>query len=552
LKRIRVALGGILFLAAGLKIWLLWLDVVPFNADEAIVGLMARHILEGARPVFFYGQSYMGSLDAYLVAAGYSLFGVSVSLIRWVQLFLYLGTIITTVVIGRVGLGSWRTGLMAGLLLAVPSVNVTLYTTASLGGYGEALLIGNLILIVTILCHKLFEAKQMNRTLIGLGFLWGGLTGLGVWVNGLTLIYAVPTALFMTWQLFRLVQQREFRSLIQFALAVVVGVGLGALPYWLYALENGWGYLLAELFGSAVSVEREGWLLRAGLHLRNLVLLGGTAIFGMRPPWEVRWLAVPMMPFALAFWLGVLIYWVRLLGNRSLWLSNDESGSLSDARKATHKILSGMVLVLLAGFIFTSFGVDPSGRYFVPLVVPMALFAAEFVQVRTKSLKIQMGILLVPLVFNLWGTIESGLRYPPGLTTQFDGKTLVDHRYDAELIQFLIEEEETIGYTNYWIAYPLAFLSGEELIFVPRLPYHVDMRYTPRDDRYASYGMQVDQSVQAAYITSRTPKLDAYLRSAFTENGVTWQEAVFGDYQVFYALSKHIRVEQIGLGSAYP
>jgi hypothetical protein len=51
------------------------MNAVPFNADEAIVALMARHILQGERPIFFYGQAYMGSLDAYLVALGFLLFG---------------------------------------------------------------------------------------------------------------------------------------------------------------------------------------------------------------------------------------------------------------------------------------------------------------------------------------------------------------------------------------------------------------------------------------------------------------------------------------------
>ena len=548
MKRIAGAFSGILLLAAGLKIGLVRLDVVPFNADEAIVGLMARHILEGARPVFFYGQSYMGSLDAYLVAVGYALFGVSVSMIRWVQLVLYLGTIITTVVIGKVGLGSWRTGLLAGLLLAVPTVNVTLYSTASLGGYGEALLLGNLIVIITILFHKSFERDQTGCSLVGLGFLWGVLAGLGVWVNGLTLVYSLPSGCVMVWKLSKLARQRRFRSWMILALAMAVGMGLGSLPWWLYALNNGWGQLLAELFGSAISVEREGWLLRSAIHLRNLILLGIPAIIGMRPPWAVRWLALPMMPFGLAFWLGVLIYWVQLARERIVKSeSHDDS-----VRIISHNVLSGIVLVLCGGFIFTSFGVDPSGRYFVPLAVPLALFGAEFVQARTGALKIQLGILLIPLAFNLWGTIECGLSNPPGLTTQFDSNTVVDHRYDEELVQFLIEEGETTGYANYWIAYPLAFLSGEDLIFAPRLPYHADMRYTPRDDRYLPYSIEVEESGQAAYITSRTPALDDYLRSAFAENGASWKEAVYGDYRVFYGLSKHTRVEQIGLGSGYP
>nr|HMN61443.1 hypothetical protein [Anaerolinea sp.] len=73
MKSWRTWLIVILMVSAAWKIILLALDVVPLNSDEAIVGLMARHILLGERPIFFYGQSYMGSLDAFLVAAGFRL-----------------------------------------------------------------------------------------------------------------------------------------------------------------------------------------------------------------------------------------------------------------------------------------------------------------------------------------------------------------------------------------------------------------------------------------------------------------------------------------------
>ena len=74
--------------AAGLKVWLVAGGRVPFNADEAVVALMARHILQGQRPFFFYGQAYMGSLDAYLIAAGFNWFGEQVWVIRGVQAIL--------------------------------------------------------------------------------------------------------------------------------------------------------------------------------------------------------------------------------------------------------------------------------------------------------------------------------------------------------------------------------------------------------------------------------------------------------------------------------
>ena len=42
---------------------------VRFDSDQAVVGLMAKHISEGrAFPLFFYGQSYLLAVEAYLAA----------------------------------------------------------------------------------------------------------------------------------------------------------------------------------------------------------------------------------------------------------------------------------------------------------------------------------------------------------------------------------------------------------------------------------------------------------------------------------------------------
>ena len=61
-----------LLLALGLglllRIGLLLRTGAMIDGDEALVGIQAQHILQGARPVYFYGQAYMGSLEAYLAA----------------------------------------------------------------------------------------------------------------------------------------------------------------------------------------------------------------------------------------------------------------------------------------------------------------------------------------------------------------------------------------------------------------------------------------------------------------------------------------------------
>jgi len=530
-RRQRIYLVGILLLAAGLKVVLLLLERIPFNSDEAVVALMARHILEGERPVFFYGQAYMGSLDAWLVALGFSLFGQKVWVIRLVQTLLYLVTIITTVWIGKQFLGSLKIGLGAGLLLAIPAVNVTLYTTASLGGYGEALLIGNLILICTLQILRHISAEGEQRRLTAWWMILGLLTGIGLWANGLTLIYTIPAGLILLVQMLR---QRSLGKNLAYVGIAAAGFFMGSFAWWGFALENGLDSLIHELFGSAVAVEEGSWLVRTWQHLVNLLLLGSTVALGFRPPWDVIWLALPLIPFVLVIWLIVFIQWNRLISK------NDE------LRRSAYILLAGMCLTLVAGFLFSSFGVDPSGRYFVPLAIPLSLVASA-VFITTFNQKVWTYLAFSVLtVFHLWGTVQSALKYPPGITTQFYAPAQVDHRNMDELIAFLRAHEITRGYTNYWVAYPLAFSSQEEIIFIPRLPYHTDLRYTSRDDRYPPYQKLVEESDQVAYITTKNSALDELLVEKMQAYGISWHEKWIGDYHIFYDLSKTIRPNALG------
>jgi hypothetical protein len=151
------------------------------------------------------------------------------------------------------------------------------------------------------------------------------------------------------------------------------------------------------------------------------------------------------------------------------------------------------------------------------------------------------------LVFNLAGTAQAALDNPPGITTQFDPITQVDHRSYGELISFLHEHRATRGYANYWIAYPLAFLSHEEIILVPRLPYKADLRYTRGDDRYEPYDAIVEASPTVAYVTSHHPALDALLQERFAELGISFQEKQISSYHIFYDLSGKVTPEELSI-----
>src|SRR6476646_9646180 len=54
-----------------------------FDSDQAVFGLMAKHIAEGrAFPVFMYGQSYMLAVEAWLAAPVFLVAGVSVAALK--------------------------------------------------------------------------------------------------------------------------------------------------------------------------------------------------------------------------------------------------------------------------------------------------------------------------------------------------------------------------------------------------------------------------------------------------------------------------------------
>ena len=205
-----------------------------------------------------------------------------------------------------------------------------------------------------------------------------------------------------------------------------------------------------------------------------------------------------------------------------------------------------MVVLLLLGFILTPFGADPSGRYFVPMMIPLAILGGEFIA--SSAIKMKEGIRWVLLVgvvaFNGLGTLQAA-HSPDGITTQFDVVARVDQDAMEELIRFLRSEGETRGYTNYWVAYPLAFLSKEELIYYPALPYHLDFRFTDRDNRIPEYQGWVEESEKVALITTNHPELDQQIRDGLNAQGIEWQEKTIGDYRVFYDLTERVVITEL-------
>jgi hypothetical protein len=313
----------------------------------------------------------------------------------------------------------------------------------------------------------------------------------------------------------------------------VAGI-LGATPWWIYGMQYGFTTLVSELLGSAISTSEVGYLTGLGYRLVSFLLFGITVMFGLRPPWEISWLVIPLIPLITTVWVLVLIGFRKLMKK-------------VDGLEEAGLMLWGIMLILTAGFILTSFGNDPSGRYFLPMWMPLAIIAGGCLYLTTRLGRWRWGVLLLLVLFNLGGTAQCWIQTPPGFTTQFDASTVFDQDYYDELITFLEDHSIDRGYTTYWVAYPLAFLSGEDLIFIPRLPYHSDFGYTDRDDRYAVYDEIVARAENIGLITANQPWLDEYIRGHLTAFNIAWQENHIGDFTVFYSLTRTITPQEMDI-----
>ncbi|HEY6286820.1 MAG TPA: hypothetical protein VIX20_14255 [Ktedonobacteraceae bacterium] len=75
--------SGIIVISTFLRILLVCLGWPPTNSDESTMGILALHIADrGEHPIYFYGQHYMGALEAYFAAVSFHFFGVSLLTLR--------------------------------------------------------------------------------------------------------------------------------------------------------------------------------------------------------------------------------------------------------------------------------------------------------------------------------------------------------------------------------------------------------------------------------------------------------------------------------------
>jgi len=513
----------LLILALGLLLrgWIIASDGIAFESDEAIVDLMARHISLGRPiPTFFYGQAYMGSLNAVLVADGFRLLGESVEAGRVALLVIALLTLLSGYGLARVVTGSARVATMALLIMAIPTANALLYTSIPLGGWPDSVLYANLTLLL---------AWQLTVGQKRAWWRWGALglaAGVGWWTNP-SIITALAVAGLLGLRYF------SARRWFVYALAGAAFV-IGSLPWWLYNLRHDWE-ALAYLFNGYGAPG--GASFTAGERALGLIGLGLPALYGLREPaaagFPLSLESLLILPLLLALLLDFLITLprrlrreptVRLRAEGWVWL-----------------VFGVFALIFLVSSFF-----DATGRYQMPLWTPASIGLALGIDRLRRFGPALSAIALGLLLAFQGGTLVRLTQSADGLQFQLAEQLRVPARYDAPLIAFLADEGYTHGYASFWTAYRIAFRSHERVIFDSILPY-MEQQVGADANRYPPYVEATAEAGRVVWITQNFPALDRAIEAALAEIEVRYRVRDFGPYRVYYDFARRVSPREVTL-----
>jgi hypothetical protein len=168
--------------------------------DTATVGLMAVNILtKGEKPLFFYGQNYFGSIEAFAAALLFKWFGISEVSLSMAPILFSLGWVVASYLLFTEWMGR-RAGLVGALVVAFPSFVIMRYCVGTDGGYPTAFMLGTLGLWI---CLCIQGRDLTGRDLVIPSLALGLVGGLGLWTHTITLAYMLPGAFLLLFHVIR-------------------------------------------------------------------------------------------------------------------------------------------------------------------------------------------------------------------------------------------------------------------------------------------------------------------------------------------------------------
>ena len=241
---------------------------IPFDSDEAVEGLMARHVLEGELPAFFWGQAFKGVPEVYASAAAFALFGPGVAVLKGVTLACFaLYVALNFILLDRLT-SRWIAASASLLLIFAPPALVFWSLDAS----AEYIII---MLLGTVLLLQCLRPRSAHAPPSSATFPVGLVVGLGLWVHQLFVVYLIPLAVILAirsgwWS--RLGRPRLNRVALALGAIASVYAVLGIVAF----LSGGFSLQLGSLVISVTAPQKMARIAIAVLTLGALVQLAGS------------------------------------------------------------------------------------------------------------------------------------------------------------------------------------------------------------------------------------------------------------------------------------
>ena len=493
-------------IAVRLFFFVLALFKLPVSSDEAWVGLMAMHMLKGEFPIFYWGQTYMGTQESFFDAPLIHIFGVNAFAIRIYPLICSLLFVYFVYKLAS-RMYNNEVGFITLLLLAVPVPYLAMCSAMiPPDNYMATAMLGSWALF---LCYNLVFEKEIYRENWQYALL-GFVLGYGFWNHILIVSYIVVICIF----LFLKDKLIVFRKKIWF---FAFAFASGCLPLIWFNLTHNFATFRDVAYGTS-------WA-GAVANFETLLKLTLQFLVGLRVMWygdNCNYTDLPpFLYYPYAVILIAVLGLVLIISFKKVWricflsLKNVEGTSL--------------LLVFAAASIYTFCRSGRSNwwaaRYLLPIMSALPiLFAYGLWLIKRFSRSVFYPCLVVVLLAHVWGCVILARVWNDPKTVSWDLQ-LPDTK---PLMVFLEKEGIRHGYAHFWISYRLTYETAEDFICAP-----------PYNERFIQYDVpyidEVRQAEKVVYIMHPT----LGLKPEFFEDRVkhisgSYRKKEIGDFTLFY------------------
>ncbi len=480
--------AAVVLAAVALRVWILGSPIGRADADETVVGLMARAFLHGDLSVFFWGQSYGGVLEPALLAVLFAVGGASTIALKLVPMLLCGAAAVLVWRVGRRTIGEGPASA-AGLLFLVYPPAFIWWSTKERGFYWAALTLGLGVLLAALRIRDA-SPDPRRRDMVALGFL----AGLAWWTTPQSMYLVVPVLCWLAVRHARLWKK---------AWPVVPAACAGALPWIAWNLRHGLSSLQEPTPWVATTYPE-----RLGRFVTKLL----PTLIGARHAFTGEWLLGPvgvLLAAGAAIALGLLI--TRLVRDR-----------------ARLRAMEPLLVVLFAfPFLFalpraSHYVTEPRyGLMLTPVLVLLIAvpLVARARQIGALALATLMGVVTVAAL------IDFAERNPMVVDLSPPRLGGLEATLDAAGVDRV--------YADYWIAYPLTFETGERIVATP-----VDAVRSARLDEMVR---DADPSTYVVFLDSQR---DEALDSALHHRGHEHERIETGPFAV-YLLGEKVGPESL-------